>query len=255
MLERRVVVVARRGDRFLLVRNPDRSELLAGMWEFPWTARAARHAGGKRDSLGRTAASGASATSRGGARHAITFRSLELEIRDAEVRFDEESVAEGESRPEPGWFSLEQITAVPTTSMVRKVLACLDTLLGAEKLVVSDAATQAWRSRARASRLSGTDSSALRQAQSARSTSPAARHSADGVQEPLGERRLAAADVHGELGYERRLDFLEQPGSGRSIAAQASAANARWSVIDSARSARAAIAARSRCVGLDASRL
>ena len=40
--QRRVVAVARRADRFLLVRNSDRSELLAGVWEFPWTARAAR---------------------------------------------------------------------------------------------------------------------------------------------------------------------------------------------------------------------
>jgi hypothetical protein len=63
---------------------------------------------------------------RGNARHAITFRSLRLEIRDAEVRFDDDAVAEGAALPEPGWLSREQIAAAPTTSMVRKVLACLD---------------------------------------------------------------------------------------------------------------------------------
>jgi A/G-specific adenine glycosylase len=123
--QRRVVAVARRGERFLLVRNPDRSELLAGVWEFPWTERALEReeweAGLARSYGGEWSVGSV----RGSARHAITFRSLELEIRDAEVRFDSEAVADGENRPEPGWFSLEQIEAVPTTSMVRKVLACL----------------------------------------------------------------------------------------------------------------------------------
>jgi A/G-specific adenine glycosylase len=125
VVQQRVVAVARSGDRFLLVRNSDRSELLAGVWEFPWTARAARReeweAGLARSYGGEWSIGDV----RGNARHAITFRSLELEIRDAEVRFDGEAVADGESRPEPGWFSLDQIETVPTTSMVRKVLACL----------------------------------------------------------------------------------------------------------------------------------
>jgi A/G-specific adenine glycosylase len=123
--ERRVVAVARRGRRFLLVRNPDASDLLAGVWEFPWTLRSARrpqwetalgHAYGGEWRVGR---------SRGTARHAITFRSLELEIHDAEVRFDPDAVAESASRAEPGWLSLDEIAAVPTTSMVRKVLAAI----------------------------------------------------------------------------------------------------------------------------------
>ncbi|HEX2464645.1 MAG TPA: A/G-specific adenine glycosylase [Thermoanaerobaculia bacterium] len=123
VVQRRVVAVARRGDRFLLARNSDRSELLAGVWEFPWTSRTASReeweAGLARSYGGEWSLGDV----RGSARHAITFRSLELEIRDAEVRFDGEAVADGESRPEPGWFSVEEIAAVPTTSMVRKVLA------------------------------------------------------------------------------------------------------------------------------------
>src|SRR5262249_25178689 len=41
VVECRVVAVARDGERFLLVRNPESSELLAGVWEFPWTERGA----------------------------------------------------------------------------------------------------------------------------------------------------------------------------------------------------------------------
>jgi A/G-specific adenine glycosylase len=126
VVEQRVVAVARLDGRFLLVRNPERSELLAGLWEFPWTPRS----GGPEaweSALGR--AYGGEWTlgeQRGRARHAITYRSLELEVYCAEVRFEGDTVADGESRPEPAWLSLVEIDAVPTTSMVRKVLACLD---------------------------------------------------------------------------------------------------------------------------------
>jgi A/G-specific adenine glycosylase len=124
-IERRVVAVARRDDRFLLMRNPEQSELLAGLWEFPWTERAPRRAEWER-ALGRSyGGDWRIGGVHGKARHAITFRSLELEIHDASVDFDGGAIAEGAMVAEPGWFSLEEIDAVPTTSMVRKVLACL----------------------------------------------------------------------------------------------------------------------------------
>jgi A/G-specific adenine glycosylase len=127
-VERRVVAVVRRADRFLLVRNHEGSELFAGVWEFPWTSRSSR-LGECELALARTyGGAWRVGDRRGSARHAITFRSLQLEIRDADVSFDADAVAEiaGESRAEAGWLSLEEIAAVPTTSMVRKVLACLD---------------------------------------------------------------------------------------------------------------------------------
>jgi adenine-specific DNA glycosylase len=133
--ERRIVAVARRGERYLLVRNADTSDLLAGLWEFPWTA-VAPVPGGTRDApAGRAAWETALAQAYGGewrvgarrgrARHGITFRSLELEVHEAEVRLDGDLVAERATSAEPGWLSLDEIAAVPTTSMVRKVLACL----------------------------------------------------------------------------------------------------------------------------------
>ncbi|HVR29760.1 MAG TPA: A/G-specific adenine glycosylase [Thermoanaerobaculia bacterium] len=123
--ERRVVAVVRRQGRFLLVRNPESSALLAGLWEFPWTPRSRRRAEWEA-SLG-TAYGGMwrVGVRRGMARHGITFRALELEIHDAEVRFDGTVVAESAQRGEPGWLAPDEIAAVPTTSMVRKVLACL----------------------------------------------------------------------------------------------------------------------------------
>ena len=126
IVERRVVSVARRAGRFLLVRNAEESELLAGVWEFPWTVRALRREEWEQALARAYGGEWRIGDVRGNARHAITFRSLRLEIRDAEVRFDDGAVADASGRPEPGWFSLEQIAAVPTTSMVRKVLACLD---------------------------------------------------------------------------------------------------------------------------------
>ncbi len=92
-------------------------------------ARSARGVGGgarsfvRRRVAGRRTCAAARATR-------ITFRSLELEVRDAEVRFDGRRGGRErrDARAEPGWFSLEEIAAVPTTSMVRKVLACLGRL-------------------------------------------------------------------------------------------------------------------------------
>jgi A/G-specific adenine glycosylase len=125
VVERRVIAVARREDRFLLVRNSDRSELLAGVWEFPWTVRGPRSEEWEQALARSYGGEWRLGGVRGTARHAITFRTLRLEVRDAEVHFDAEAVADGSGRPEPGWFSREEIAAVPTTSMVRKVLACL----------------------------------------------------------------------------------------------------------------------------------
>jgi A/G-specific adenine glycosylase len=127
--ERRVVAVARRGERFLLVRNADTSDLLAGVWEFPWTVRAAERAAWEAG-LGRAyGGEWRVGELRGRARHGITFRSLELDVHDAEVRLDAGVVAEGESAAAPGWLTLEEIASVPTTSMVLKVLACLKRIL------------------------------------------------------------------------------------------------------------------------------
>ena len=116
---RRVVAVVQRDDRYLLSRIADDSKQLAGLWEFPWVedgktlaAKAARlgeRYGGQWE-LGR---------SLGRARHTITNRSLDLDIRTATMAVAADEVAEG---TEVGWFDVEQAGALPSTAMLGKVL-------------------------------------------------------------------------------------------------------------------------------------
>ena len=117
----RVVAVASEEDRYLLVRIPEDSDLLAGLWEFPWveggrtlaaksTLLAERYGGAWE--LGRRL---------GRARHAVTFRSITLEIREARLSImSPTSVAEG---AEAGWFSCAAARQLPSTSMLTKVLS------------------------------------------------------------------------------------------------------------------------------------
>jgi A/G-specific adenine glycosylase len=119
--QRLVIAVACKGERYLLFRRPEESELLAGMWEFPWveegedsarveTALAQGYGGVW--SLGRK---------RGSIRHAITYRSFEIEIREARIDGGSE-IAEG---TESAWLREEEIHARPHGSMARKVFAAL----------------------------------------------------------------------------------------------------------------------------------
>jgi A/G-specific adenine glycosylase len=120
--ERRVIAVARDRGRFLLVRNPDSSGLLAGLWEFPWAPRSASRAAWEAALAAAYGGAWRVGARRGVARHGITFRALALEVHDADVRFDDGAVAESGVGVEHRWLSLDQIAGVPTTSMVRKVL-------------------------------------------------------------------------------------------------------------------------------------
>ena len=58
-----------------------------------------------------------------------------------------------------------------------------------------------------------------------------------GLQEPLGEQRLAAAEIGAQLVLERRLDLVEQAAGGQESSGF-SASQARWRVRDSRRSDR-----------------
>ncbi len=119
---RRVVALVEHDGRHLLFRRRDGEELLAGLWELPWSEVPG-------EALERAAAAAALGRRYGGrwelgevmgrARHSITFRAMELEVCRAGLDRDE-TVAEG---PEAGWFSAEELEAVPTSSMVGKVLA------------------------------------------------------------------------------------------------------------------------------------
>jgi A/G-specific adenine glycosylase len=124
--ERRVVVVARRAQHVLLVRNPDGDELLAGVWELPWTLRTGTRADWEAALALRYGGVWSVGPSRGVARHGITFRTIDLDVHDAEVTFDAAEVAESPRSAEPRWIAVEEIASLATTSMVRKALACLD---------------------------------------------------------------------------------------------------------------------------------
>ena len=113
---RRVVAFVRRDEQILLFRRPDDSALLSGIWELPWADSdatsieadlAARYGG--RWALGESVAQ---------ARHSITTRSFEIDVRLAEVD-DSSFLAEGR---EAGWFGETQIPTLPHNSLVRKVL-------------------------------------------------------------------------------------------------------------------------------------
>jgi len=120
--QRLVIAVARREDHYLLFRRPEESELLAGLWEFPWVelgeedpnvAEAAlADAYGGTWSLGRKL---------GSIRHAITYRSFEIDIREAKIDAGH-GIAEG---AETAWLKEKEILTRPHGSIARKVFATL----------------------------------------------------------------------------------------------------------------------------------
>ncbi len=115
--QRHVCVVASNGTRILLFRRPDDSELLAGIWEIPWVPaesssrpelRLEETYGGSW-SLGRHL---------GRVRHSITYRALEIDVVLGEV---DAAGSLGEGR-EAGWFTLDEIAGLPSSSLVGKIL-------------------------------------------------------------------------------------------------------------------------------------
>jgi len=101
-----VAVVARAG-RLLLRRRPDR-KLMHGLWEFP-TISPGEKGDGLRVRLREPVAT---------VRHSITYRRLELRVRPARLL----------SMPPRGryrWVRPEDLRHLPTSSMVRKILAAL----------------------------------------------------------------------------------------------------------------------------------
>lgn len=119
-VERQVAVV-RNGGHLLLFRRSEDSRRLAGMWELPWIEGdrekhpeellAERYGGRWRmgDSWGQV-------------RHSITDRRFDIEIREAKLD-DGSEIGEG---LEAGWFSKAEIEELPLSSLVRKVLARIE---------------------------------------------------------------------------------------------------------------------------------
>ncbi len=129
--ERRLVVVARddRG-RTLLFRRAEDAEVLAGTWELPWIELdgpeprpvSSRSAGARLRSryggvwkLGRDL---------GSARHAITFRRLELEAFEALASFETDGeVSEVAEGPLGRYLAAAELARLPRSSLVEKILA------------------------------------------------------------------------------------------------------------------------------------
>lgn len=127
----RVVAVVEEDGRRLLFRRRTDEELMPGFWELPWTGEGGT--GGNGEGAGDGGPPGDRAAALlarryggrwrlgeplGTVRHGITHRDFELEVRRARVEAGGE-VAEGR---EAGWFGPEEIAALPTSSMVGKVL-------------------------------------------------------------------------------------------------------------------------------------
>lgn len=117
---RLAVAVVVENEKALMFRRPDSSELLAGTWELPWVEAQLR--------TPRAALEKAFSDRYGGAwllerstrtvRHSITHRAIEAAVFPATLR-DSGSIAEG---PVAGWFSRDERTSLPTSSLVGKVL-------------------------------------------------------------------------------------------------------------------------------------
>lgn len=114
---RQVMVVQEEG-RTLLFRRPESSEQLSGMWELPWLEPRAQV---RSESLlaERYGGDWQLAESLGRVKHSITHRSFDIEAIKALLGAGE-SVAEG---IEAGWFSADELGTLPTSSLVKKVLA------------------------------------------------------------------------------------------------------------------------------------
>ena len=111
---RLAVALARREDGVLLFRRPEESTLLAGTWELPWTRLSdVRPEEGLAERYGGSWALGPRL---GGVRHSITYRDLELEIRQADL------VDPPREEGKWGWFGERERTELPLSSLVGKVL-------------------------------------------------------------------------------------------------------------------------------------
>ncbi len=115
---RRLGALVEESERVLLIRRPDESELLAGTWEVPWVEWSRPRAAERR--LGaRYGGSWRLGRSRGWLRHGITFRDLEVEVREARLT----NGSAIEERGEAGWFGRDEIAGLAASSLVRKILA------------------------------------------------------------------------------------------------------------------------------------
>jgi len=115
-LHRRVAAAVEQDGRWLLVRHQDSSQPLGGIWEFPWVAAAAAALS---DLLAqRYGGSWAIVSTHGVVKHAVTFRSLEVQVVRARMASGD-GVSEG---VEARWVAPAELPRVPHSSLVTKIL-------------------------------------------------------------------------------------------------------------------------------------
>jgi A/G-specific adenine glycosylase len=144
--QRRLVALVARGERLLLFRRPEASELLAGTWELPWAELAP---GPEPPAAERRRAAAGLAARYGGrwrvgdrlaaVRHGITFRAIAAEVHRCRLAGGE-GVGEG---LEAGWFAGGEIAGLPLSSLVTKVLAAVEEAASAASALVGEAAAAA----------------------------------------------------------------------------------------------------------------
>lgn len=111
--------------RFLLFRRPEESEVLAGTWELPWievSGRSVSETLAEESLRARYGGDWSLVEPAGRVKHSITFRAITLEIFRAELSGGE-AVAEGR---EAGFFLPEELSGLPLSSLVPKVLSTLE---------------------------------------------------------------------------------------------------------------------------------
>ncbi len=115
-LHRRVAAAVERDGRWLLVRHQDPGQPLGGIWEFPWVAEGAEASSTLLAQ--RYGGSWAIVSTHGRVKHAITFRSLEVQVVRAQL-VSEDEVCEG---VEARWVAPADLPRVPHSSLVTKIL-------------------------------------------------------------------------------------------------------------------------------------
>ena len=112
------VAVASEGDRVLLFRRPQESDLLPGMWELPNVPQARQLSAIERRLTQRFGGRWRLDPSIGKVHHSITFRALTLHVHAARFTPDE-LIREA---PEAAWVSPIERIRFPVSSMVEKIL-------------------------------------------------------------------------------------------------------------------------------------
>jgi len=135
--EHRWVAVVRQGDQLLVVRRPEDSRLLAGIWELPWVRMGIDDAAGSAEHALAARYGGEWTIEQpvGRVRHSMTHRAIEAAVCSGQwvATVGTESAGsfglEIAEPPEGGplqWVSTTALEGLATTSLVDKALAAFD---------------------------------------------------------------------------------------------------------------------------------